>query len=286
MTTALFLSPSPAAHIRRCAPFTWLALAASLAACGGGGGGGDGTPAPGPGPTPAERFVIGGTVSGLAPASGASGSSRLVLQNNEGDDLVPMANGRFVFATPLAAGSAYAVRVKSQPEGQTCTVAQGSGAMPGAAVDSVQVACATAVWGLPEGAWVRENCGPITHTPNHARSLWRLTRQDETRMTITQGSMLYANADCSGSGTAQSEKEYARFEVDRKETRGGITAFWGNWIYNAAPNNPTRAVFARSGPYLCWGADHFWAQFPTMDSVEQIVVGNAAQSGQCYLQPN
>ena len=58
--------------MRRRAPLAWLALAASLMACGGGGG--DGAPAPGPGPTPIERFTLGGTVSGLAPASGISGS--------------------------------------------------------------------------------------------------------------------------------------------------------------------------------------------------------------------
>ncbi len=274
---------APAASVRRCAPLAWLALAASLSACGGGGG--DEPPAPGPGPAPIERFTLGGTVSGLAPASGISGSSRLVLQNNEGDDLLPTANGRFVFTTPLTAGSAYAVRVKSQPDGQTCTVAQGSGAMPGAAVDAVQVGCATAVWGLPEGVWVREACSKVSPDQG-ARNLFRLTRQDETRLTVNYGTMAYANAQCSGAGTVQSEKEYARFVVDRKETRGGITAFWGNWTFTATPANPTRAVFARSGPYLCWGADHFWAQFPTMDSVERIVVGNPAQSGQCFLLPN
>lgn len=269
--------------MRRRAPLAWLALAASLTACGGGGD--DGAPAPGPGPTPIERFTLGGTVSGLAPASGISGSSRLVLQNNEGDDLLPTANGRFVFATPLTAGSAYAVRVKSQPDGQTCTVAQGSGTMPGAAVDAVQVSCATAVWGLPEGTWLREACS-TTPPGQGVRSMWRLTRQDETRLTVTNGTMAYANAQCSGAGTVQAEKEYARFEVDRKETRGGITAFWGNWIFNATPANPTRAVLARSGPYLCWGVDHFWAQFPTMDDVERILVSNPAQTGLCYVLPN
>lgn len=280
ITTPLTSSPAAPLH-RRCAPFAWLALAASLAACGGGGG--DTTPAPGPGPTPTERFIIGGTVTGLAPASGASGSSRLVLQNNEGDDLLPTANGRFVFATPLAAGSAYAVRVKSQPNGQTCSVAQGIGAMPGAAVDSVQVSCATAVWGLPEGTWVREACN--SPSPGQGtRNMFRLTRQDETRVTVNQATMAYANAQCSGTGTVQSEKEYARFEVDRKETRGGITAFWGNWTYSVDPTRPTRAVLARSGPYLCWAADHFWAQFSTMDDVERLV-GNTTQQGLCYVLP-
>lgn len=277
MSTSTPMTPSPAVQFRF-APLACLALAASLAACGGGGGD------EAAGPSPADRFTIGGTVSGLA-ATGAGGSSagsnKLMLQNNEVDDLRLTANGRFAFATPLATGSAYAVRTQSQPTGQTCTVTQGSGAVAGSAVESVQVACAPAVWGLPEGAWVRDACGPATLAGQSTRNLFRLTRQDETHVTITQGTMVYANTQCTGGGTVQSEKEYARFVVDRKETRGAITAWWGDWAYSVSSDRPTRGVFARSGPYLCWGADHFWAQFPTMDNVENLV-NNLASTGLCY----
>ncbi|MES2611115.1 MAG: hypothetical protein V4679_12785 [Pseudomonadota bacterium] len=280
-TTPLTPSPAAAQPLRRRAPLACLALAASLSACGGGGGD------EAAGPTPADRFSVGGTVSGLvAPGAGGASAPRLVLQNNEGDDLTVTASGRFAFATPLAAGSAYAARVTSQPAGQTCTVAQGSGAVPGAAVESVQVACAPAVWGLPEGLWVREACGITGSTAGQSgRSLFRLTRQDETHVTVTQGTMVYDNAQCTGTGRVLTERDYARFEVDRKETRGAITAWWGNWNYTVSSDRPTRAVFSRSGPYMCWDVDHFWAEFSTMDKVESAVA-SGIRSSQCYLQAN
>ena len=66
-TTPLPPSHAAAQPLRRCASFACLALAASLAACGGGGGD------EAPGPSPADRFTIGGTVSGLvAPGAGSS----------------------------------------------------------------------------------------------------------------------------------------------------------------------------------------------------------------------
>ena len=76
---------------------------------------------------------MGGTVSGL--------SGTVVLQDNGGDDLTVTANGSFTFATTVASGAAYAVTVKTNPSGQTCTVASGSGTMGSANVTSVAVTC-------------------------------------------------------------------------------------------------------------------------------------------------
>ncbi len=85
---------------------------------------------------PPPRFTIGGTVAGLT-------GTGLVLRNNGGDDLAVSSNGAFTFATSLTSGSAYAVTVASQPSGQTCSVANGSGTVPGANVTSVSVSCAS-----------------------------------------------------------------------------------------------------------------------------------------------
>lgn len=260
MTTSLALQfPCPA--VARLAVAA--SLAASLAACGGGGD------------SNAGGFTLGGTVTGLA-----EGRS-IVLQNNQGDDLSITGNGRFTFVKPLAQGSAYAVRVPSQPAGQTCYVANGNGTVADAHVGSVQVACAAAVWGLPQGDWAVERCIPLD-VPKGTRGLWRITRQDDSVLTVTLGLMAYATPECSGPGIAQSEQTYARFELERKETRGTITAFWGQWTFNVTPDRTTRAVLARSGPYLCWGVDHAWARFPTMDEVESLV-NSSMQSGHCYL---
>ena len=89
-----------------------LATAAALAGCGGTG-------------VSLSNYTIGGSVAGL------SEGSTLVLANNGGDSLTVSANGSFTFATPLAPGAAYAVTVAQQPNGQTCTVTDGSGTLAG-----------------------------------------------------------------------------------------------------------------------------------------------------------
>jgi hypothetical protein len=79
-------------------------------------------------------FTVGGTVSGL--------SGTVVLQDNGADNLTVTANGPFTFATALAPGAAYAVTVKTNPAGQTCTVTSGSGTIGSANVTNVAVSCA------------------------------------------------------------------------------------------------------------------------------------------------
>ncbi|HEX4254219.1 MAG TPA: alpha/beta hydrolase-fold protein [Streptosporangiaceae bacterium] len=87
--------------------------------------------------TTPTSFTVGGTVSGLA--SGAT----VVLQNNGGNDLSVTANGSFTFSTALATGAGYNVTVTTNPTGQTCTVASGTGTVGSANVTSVAVTCAT-----------------------------------------------------------------------------------------------------------------------------------------------
>ena len=94
--------------------------AALMAACGGGGG-------------KPVTYAIGGTVSGL--------NGTLVLQDNGADDLSVTANGPLAFATALASGAAYAVTVRTQPVGQTCSVGNGNGQVSAANVSSVSIAC-------------------------------------------------------------------------------------------------------------------------------------------------
>ena len=109
----------------------------ALTACGGGGGGGGGGGSGGSGSTggTTTTYSIGGTVSGLS-------GTGLVLQNNGGDNLTVNSNGAFTFATKVNSGGAYAVTVATQPSGQTCTVATGSGAAT-ANVTNVAVTCAS-----------------------------------------------------------------------------------------------------------------------------------------------
>ncbi len=84
--------------------------------------------------TTANTWTIGGSVTGL--------TGNIVLQNNGGDDVALNADGGFTFATAVNDNSAYAVTVFSQPTGQTCTVASGSGTAT-ANVTNVVVTCVT-----------------------------------------------------------------------------------------------------------------------------------------------
>ncbi len=85
-----------------------------------------------------DRFLVGGTVSGLA--SGAE----LTLDNN-GEPLVIDANGSFVFPTALAHDAGYLVTVAAQPTApsQTCTVSAGSGQIDADDVSDIAVECTT-----------------------------------------------------------------------------------------------------------------------------------------------
>jgi len=82
------------------------------------------------------KYSVGGTVKGL--------SGTLVLTNNTADDLTLKANGVFTFKTTLENNVDYAVTVKTQPSGQTCTVAYGTGTISKANVTNIAVTCAAA----------------------------------------------------------------------------------------------------------------------------------------------
>ena len=80
---------------------------------------------------------VGGTLSGLG--SGLS----VTLLNNSSDELTLSSNGSFTFADTLLANASYAVTVRAQPVGQTCSVSSGSGTIDaeGTSIDSVRVDC-------------------------------------------------------------------------------------------------------------------------------------------------
>ncbi|MDB4938741.1 MAG: hypothetical protein JWP87_5713 [Labilithrix sp.] len=82
-----------------------------------------------------NTYTVSGTITGLTAAG-------LVLTDNGVDDK-SLANGAtaFTFATSIASGNSYAVAVKTQPAGRTCTVTNGSGTVGGANVTNVAVTC-------------------------------------------------------------------------------------------------------------------------------------------------
>ncbi len=109
-------------------------LAAALGACGDVSSG----PSTDSDGTAGATFTIGGTVTGLAPTTGAGA---LVLQNGA-ETLRLNANGPFLFTTKVPKDGSYDVRISAQPTNptQTCTVSGGSGTVT-SDVTSIAVHC-------------------------------------------------------------------------------------------------------------------------------------------------
>lgn len=83
-------------------------------------------------------FSIGGTLSGLSPGN------FVTLRNAVNGESVSLSqNGSFSFASRLANGAIYSISVQTQPNQQTCSITNGIGAVNGANIGNLQVACAT-----------------------------------------------------------------------------------------------------------------------------------------------
>ena len=224
---------------------------------------------------PAATYTVGGTVLGLA-------GGTLVVQNNGRDDMVVTANGGFTFATALAGGMAYAVTIKTQPAGQSCTVRNGTGTVASASVGAIEVACVTAAAGLPEGDWKQELCVQV-RPGTWGRNLWRITRQDEARATARMGMATYANAGCTGTATVEDRMtDLGSFAFHLTDATATLAAFWGNWSQPSSRTDPV--VWARKGPRLCVlaGDASQTLPFPTAASVESHV-DQVIPNKTCYV---
>jgi len=84
-----------------------------------------------------NTFTLGGNVTGLL-------GSGLVLQNG-GDAAEVQSDGSFTFATRIASGGTYDVRVRTQPQNptQSCSVENGTGRVGNGNVTNVTVRCTT-----------------------------------------------------------------------------------------------------------------------------------------------
>jgi len=79
-----------------------------------------------------NAYTLGGIASGL--------KGSVVLTNN-GADLTVNQNGSFTFGSSVRFNTAYAVTVRTNPAGQTCTVSNGSGTVGAGNVTNVGVTC-------------------------------------------------------------------------------------------------------------------------------------------------
>jgi hypothetical protein len=108
-----------------------------------------------------NTYSVGGTVSGLA--------GTLVLQDNNGSNLVVSANGPFTFAANVASGSSYSVTVLTHPAGQSCSVSNGTGTIGTADVSNVNVACSANTYSV--GGTVSGLSGSVVLQDNGSNNL-------------------------------------------------------------------------------------------------------------------
>jgi uncharacterized repeat protein (TIGR03803 family) len=104
-------------------PFLLIASLTALSDCG---GGGKSTP---------QTYTVGGSMSGL------DAGQNVILFINNGAALNVTGNGAFTFAIALSSGASYAITVGTQPAGEMCSVAGGSGTIGSANVANAVVTC-------------------------------------------------------------------------------------------------------------------------------------------------
>jgi len=88
-----------------------------------------------------RAYHLGGTVTGLTAAG-------LVLSDGIDSYALPAGAANFTLPMAIASGSRYAVRVRTQPSGLTCTVSGAAGTMTAAPVATVEVTCASSSYTL------------------------------------------------------------------------------------------------------------------------------------------
>ena len=117
---------------RLCLVSTVLIASLLLASCGSGS----------PHTSPPVYYTVGGTVTKLVDTGGG-----LHLQNNGSDTLSVDANGTFTFATQVASGGTYNVKISAQPSApaQTCGVTNGTGTVT-SDVTNIVVDCGHNEW--------------------------------------------------------------------------------------------------------------------------------------------
>jgi len=131
-----------------------------------------------------NAFSVGGTISGLG-----AGLSVVLRNSVTGENLSRNANGPYTFATGQASGATYSISVLTQPAGQTCTVASGSGTIGMANVNNVNVSCATNTYTVG---------GTLSGLGSGLTVVLRNSSTNENLSRSANGSFSFATAQASG----------------------------------------------------------------------------------------
>lgn len=222
---------------------------------------------------PGDRNTLGGTIGGIP-------AGVTVVLTTGGEDLPLSADGGFTFATPLAAGAAYAVTVKSKPDGTGCVVRNGTGVVAAAAVDTVQVSCAIA--GSVTGFWEQDQCNAVPGGIG-LKNGWRISQSRPVFVNVGAGGVSYRNAQCTGVGTTMTGPLVGGFTVtqSRQEFTTDISAYWGVRDGMTFPTMPV--VLVRRGNHLCLLEDTATpSAYPNAASTAHAVTA-AIAAGTCYM---
>lgn len=253
-----------------CRPWPWgrplaVAGALALAACGGGGDAGSGL---------GGWSTVDGVVSGLA------AGRTVVLQLDAGEILSVSANGRFAFATALAAGTRYEVRLKTPPSGQFCRLSQATG-IAGTTVEDVLVQCGTApASGVAAlvGDWVLGTCTAIGSVRS-ARPLLRVTSTGASSFDWGSGQVQYPSANCQGAPTVLPVVRVGSVQVSDIQASLGIAAHWAR--ATLVTGATAYGVWAkRSATELCLVGDESPTLYASANAVASAI--EVAPAGMCY----
>ena len=204
--------------------------------------------------TGSGSYSVGGTVSGL--------TGTVVLANNGTNALTLSANGTFAFSSSLAQGAPYAVTVTSNPSGQTCTVANGSGTVGSANVTNVTVSCTT------------QAVGSVTDNFNRANGTLGASWTDMSDGGLAISSQVVAGTKTGTSGDIRTAETYtsdqsSQIEVTATQISGG------QWI------GP--AVRAQNGGQNLYLGIYFWNSGQPELMLFKRINGSFTQLGSTYL---
>lgn len=221
-----------------------------------------------------ERNTLGGVISGVS-------AGQTVVLTTGSEDLALKADGSFAFANQLAPGAAYAVTVKTRPEGLGCVVRNGAGTVTTTVADTVAVRCAPE-GALADGLWERGQCD-VTPEGIGITDVWRVSHSDATTLSVGSAGIFYRNAQCSGAGENKSGPMIGGSSITdlRSATNGELVAYWGVRYFYAV-SAPRPLVLVRKANYLCVLDDIAAASaYPDVASLAPSVTA-AISAGKCY----
>jgi FG-GAP repeat len=225
-----------------------LGMATALVACGGGDAAPEGSP-------PGSSFSVGGTLSGLG-----AGKAVVVAQAG-GPSASLSANGPYSLALP--AGTAYDLRIQTQPQDQACVVVNGTGTVAAdvrnIAINCTDLAAAFKVsgtlTGLPTGqsvVLVLDASGTLQETQINANGRFEFSQPVAGRYSVTIKTTPpgLGCAVTSGTGTIAAEVTDVQVNCSANVFRLGGNASGLSSVVNLRNAGNGEVLTVRNGPFV------------------------------------